>query len=209
MKKRLWVPAAVFLALGLAVAAFILFGPDPDPGDPDPEPYAVYDHPLARTTPDPEWAGRGDFQLPLDETFELQLGLGSGWGGFDLHKVSADGNVAYEYKGHHGRWGRKRFQFGKADLERLVGQVNSLGIFRLHKGYHADAVDGTQWCLLIKTGGRSKVVYCNNHFPAELQKLARFVHVELVAPHAAKVKGEAVPKGEHRKHGKEIWASIR
>jgi hypothetical protein len=204
MNKRV----LILLVFVLGVILFLVLHPRQPLADPDPDSHAVNLHPLAKADPDPAWSGQGDFLLQLNDSFEFQLGQGSGMHGLNLVKVSADGKVVHEYRGS-GRWGRKTFYVGGAELERLVNRINSLGIFRLHKSYHADVLDGTQWCLLIKAGGRRKSVYCDSYFPAAIHKLAKFVHQELIQPYTGDVQAEHVSASEHREFQKEIWASIR
>ena len=43
----------------------------------------------------------------------------------------------------------------------------------------------------------------------EVRELADFVARELIAPTANQAEAVAVPKGETRRHEKEIWASIK
>ncbi len=159
-----------------------------------------------RIEPDPAWAGPEDFHLRLDDSFEFQLGLGSGLHGLNLVKIFADGTASYVYE-TAGGWNRKSFSVPRRDVERLVEKVNALRVFGLAQVYSDPNIeDGAQWCLLIKTGGRKKRVYCNNYFPGELQELAEFVHRMVVQPAAAQARGMPISLEELRQNEKEVWA---
>jgi uncharacterized membrane protein YfcA len=147
--------------------------------------------------------------LVQDETFEFQLGQGSGWHGLDLLKITADGKAVYEYQSSRGEWERKTFFVDKASMDALICKINSLKIMELDRAYHGDVADGTQWCLLIKSNGRAKSVYCDNNFPERIEKLAAFVHETIIEPFGGKAEARAVPPRECRKHEKEIWESIK
>jgi hypothetical protein len=69
--------------------------------------------------------------------------------------------------------------------------------------------DGTQWCLLIKTGGESKSIYCNNRFPRPIEELAAFVDEAILEQVAGQVAAVLYPAGETRRHERELWASIK
>jgi hypothetical protein len=132
-------------------------------------------------------------------------------------RVSAQGQAVYEFQlsrgggglGVGGGWRRKTFAVGPRGLGRLVQAINDLGLFGLHRAYHADVHDGTQWCVLIKAGGRRKAVYCNNTFPPEVRQLAAFADSELIAHYADGVEAVVVPKEEVRQLDRALWAGMR
>jgi hypothetical protein len=209
-RRRTWriplVAAALCLVGGLLLLPYHRRGREPLPFDPSRAEGPTF--PLFKTEEDLAWPREGRPLLALDDTFEFQLGLGSGWHGLNLMKISADGTAVYEYQTYPG-WSRKTFTVGRPGVERLVERINALKILGLHRAYHAHVADGTQWCLLIKTGGRRKAVYCDNYFPAEVRELATFVRRDLVDPASSKAAPVAVPAWACRQHEKEIWASLR
>jgi hypothetical protein len=115
----------------------------------------------------------------------------------------------YEYQTEQGGWERKTFFVDKQAMEALIGKINSLKIMELDRAYHGNVADGTQWCLLIKSNGKAKSVYCDNRFPERIEQIAKFVHETVIEPFGGKADAGAVPPWDHRKHEKEIWESIR
>lgn len=143
-----------------------------------------------------------------DSSFEFQFGQGSGRYGLDLLKVKANGECIYEYREAR-YWMRKHFVVEKAVLERLIETVDDLRIRDLERVYSSGKPDGRQWCVLIKSGGKSKSIYCDNRFPPQIEELSKFVHDTIIKPYAKNLDAEEVPKAEYRRHEKEIWASIK
>jgi hypothetical protein len=194
------------LAVGLPLLVYARKGAQPPAFDPAWD--EGFRFPLSGTEQDVAWSDGSEFSLHPDDTFEFQFGQGSGWHGLNLLKVTADGRATYEYQADRG-WSRKTFVVGDRGLEHLVEKINALRIFGLPRAYHADVADGTQWCLLIKTGGRRKAIYCDNYFPAELRELAAFVHRDVVVGAGGLAEPVAVPRWCWRQHEQEIWSSIR
>jgi hypothetical protein len=147
--------------------------------------------------------------ITADATFEFQLGQGSGWHGLDLLKIPADGMAVYEYQPQRGKWFRKRFSVDKGRLEALIEKIKALNILDMERWYTSGIADGTQWCILIKSGGQQKSIYCDNKFPQPIKDLAAFVHETIIEPLGGRVEAVVVPEREHHNHEKEIWASIR
>jgi hypothetical protein len=70
------------------------------------------------------------------------------------------------------------------ELRRLLVDVD---FFRLKRGYHANVHDGTQWLVKARAAGRSKRVYCNNHFPARVIALSEFVRTRVLDAHDGEI----------------------
>src|SRR5947207_1392959 len=117
MTKQRWMRLGLLLAIGLGILVPVLTRSPPPPEGPGVDPFALDDYPLAGADPDPEAPAWKDYRLAVDDTFEFQLGQGSGMHGLDLIKIAADGKVVYEYQGSReggGRWGRKSFRISRA-----------------------------------------------------------------------------------------------
>lgn len=151
----------------------------------------------------------GRTSIPPEKKFEFQFGRGSGWHGLDLLRITSDGTSEYEFQESQGEWRHKAFVIPAKQVEDLREAINRFGILDLNRHYHGGVHDGTQWCLLIKVEGESRSFYFDNNFPGPIRKLAGFVDQSVLEPFAAPVQATIVPTRNHRKHEKEIWASIR
>ncbi|MFI5380547.1 MAG: hypothetical protein ACHRHE_14720 [Tepidisphaerales bacterium] len=156
----------------------------------------VYNRDLLRPAPWP---------VVYDSTFEFQLGQGSGWHGLDLIKITADGKAVYQYESSSNVWSRKTFQLTAVEMQSLADQVNELKIVALDDYYKANIHDGTQWCLLVKSQGHLKRIYCDNRFPRRIEKLAAFVHEKIIDRAGAKAVAISVPRDQVRDFEAEVW----
>ncbi len=148
-------------------------------------------------------------RIPADEKFDLQFGRGSGWHGLDLLRITSDGRAEYEYQADHGEWRRKTFVVPEHQLTKLRQEITELNPWGMDRAYHRNVADGTQWCFLVRIDGKSKSVYFDNNFPNAIRRFADVIDQTVLVPFADPVEAEVVPQRHHRKHEKEIWASIR
>lgn len=145
-----------------------------------------------------------------DQKFEIQFGRGSGWHGLDLLRITSDGEAWFEYQTEtdNGVWHRKRFHVGDQRLADLRDAINALNPWGMAAAYHGNVHDGTQWVLLVRVDGKSKSVYFDNNFPGRITQFAGFIDRAILEPLAEPIAPEVVPARHHRKHEKDIWASI-
>ena len=140
-----------------------------------------------------------------DSTFEFQLGQGSGWQGLNLIKITADGNAVYQYESFSNVWSRKTFQLTPVEVQSLADQVNELKIVALDDHYRASVHDGTQWCILVKSQGHRKRIYCDNRFLRRIEKLAAFVHEKIIDRAGEKAVAVSISPDRFREFEAEIW----
>lgn len=140
-----------------------------------------------KTGDDPVAAHAGDIDPVNAPDFAFAMGEGSGWHGFDIIRVGADGGCEYTFLDSTDGlpvqdWKRATFRTDSstvADLRRLVRDVN---FFRLKKSYSSGAADGTQWFVKVDASGWRKGVWCDNYFPTEVRRLSAFVRERLLGP---------------------------
>jgi hypothetical protein len=72
-----------------------------------------------------------------------------------------------------------------AKLRQLLVDVNYAS---LKRAYHADVVDGTQWCICVDVAGATKKVYCNNYFPDAAVRLASAISQDVLPAHEEEIK---------------------
>ena len=155
--------------------------------------------PLSRTVDDPASADAGSVDLLSAGDFHFTMGDGSGWSGYNVVKIGADGSCQYTFfewvtdrdaSGNEIRkpqWKRAVFSLDAgtlADLRKLLAEVD---FFRLKKEYDANVEDGTQRWVKVEASGKHKGVYCNNHFPQPFKRICRFVNNRIIAAHPAQI----------------------
>jgi len=155
--------------------------------------------PLTRTVYDPASAYAGAVDLEGAVDFRLTMGDGSGWGGYNVIKVGADGRCEYTFfvlgreTNSSGtaintqQWKRAEFTLEAqtlAELRKLLAEVN---FFKLKKEYHANVADGTQRWIKVEASGKRKGVYCDNHFPLPFMRVRGFVIDNIIRAHLAEI----------------------
>ena len=136
-----------------------------------------------------------DAELLSAHDFEFMMGEGGGLHGYDVVKVRADGTCEYTFFDYETRfdpatrvvtrpsWRRSAFQLDARTAGELRELIASTRYFRLKKLYRAGHVhDGTQWLVKVRAAGRTKRVYCSNHFPAKVIALSEFVRTRILDP---------------------------
>ena len=85
-------------------------------------------------------------------------------------------------------------------LKVFSDSINSFQLTALHKEYHANVYDGSQWQLWIEQGPHEKSVYCNNHFPESIYKFSDFLDEFLIENGLEVITWTEVPAEDYRKH---------
>jgi hypothetical protein len=112
---------------------------------------------------------------------------GLSWHGSDTLVIHENGDGAYLFHGGlfaptDRDWYLAKFKLSDEALDGLKHFLIDHGYFYLKRRYYADNVaDGTQWRVSVKYRGGKKVVDCNNHFPKQIVRLYRYLHVSIIA----------------------------
>src|SRR5258706_8161568 len=148
--------------------------------------------PLAGTKDDPVSAIADTFDLMNAPDFRFKIGVGSGRDGYDTVEIRSDGSCEYTfyeivhvrgsdnaiaYKEHRRR---AKFTIDQESLVTLRKLLADTDFLRLQKVYYANVADGAQEWAMVEVGGKRKIVYCDNHFPASFRKLRRFIFGEII-----------------------------
>ena len=151
---------------------------------------------------------RPPFKLELKKPFQIEFGRGSGWHGLETIKLGNDGRVEVYRRDpdHRDSWVRADLTTSQNSLAEVVKAVDDCHLLSLHKGYHANVADGTQWVLWFKQGQNEKSIYFNNHFPAEIQSFAKLLDAVLSREGLDKATWQ---NSAGRQHEKELWESIK
>lgn len=188
-----------------------------------------YNHPLTHVRLDPQ----GRLSFAPSKPFQLQLGRGSTWKGYDTVTIGKTGNVVLyqkrrafltaqgeikfwkdvlrdgEYKQGMARaeyWEQAELELSDASLWRLGEALVAEEVPGMASEYRADSVsDGTQWILRLQQDGRWKRIYCSNHFPEALQSFASALDAELERAGLANATWKRVPASLERSHEKSLW----
>lgn len=125
-------------------------------------------------------------QVLSSKRFVFVLGVGGGMQGYDAIRVCADGAGTFVFKRFERRdeekgtasrhtWWCADFRLTKEELDALRKTVSDNRNLLRKDAYHADVADGTQAFLKLWLTGRRTSVYCNNRFPAEVQRIHEFI----------------------------------
>ncbi|MCP4396865.1 MAG: hypothetical protein GY801_06150 [bacterium] len=159
---------------------------------------------------------RPPFTIDPTAPFLVMFGRGSGRFGLNTAEINEQGTVGlYRIRSEerddawHLFWETGTLQLSPEDLEVVVDSINTFQPTALHKEYHAEVYDGTQWVLWLKQEPHEKSVYCNNHFPESMYEFSDFLD-EFLAEHGLEnVTWTKVPQEDYRKHEEELWRSIQ
>lgn len=156
------------------------------------------------------------FTIDHTQPFWLEFGRGSGWHGLDTIKTDQTGRaVLHRMKSERKEdgtflsWEVATLQFSPEALAEVMKAVESNGLMGLHKEYHENIHDGTQWVLWIKQGEQEKAVYFNNNFPRRIKAFAEQFDAILARAGLAEVAWQPVPERVSRQHERELWDSIK
>jgi hypothetical protein len=164
-------------------------------------------------TEDVHWAKETGATVDLDETFLIELGMGSGQEGLDVTTVPASGHASHAYRTQDGKggyhWVRVTFDVDHAEIDRLVKVLNENGFLHLAERYEAKGVDdGAQWIVHVRTGGLDKYVVAHNAFPDPLVAVARHVTTQIVDTRPG-LYGESRPARLGTSYGDHLWRAAR
>lgn len=159
---------------------------------------------------------RPAFTIDRAQPFWLEFGRGSGWHGLDTIKIDQTGRVVLHRMKFTQRANVNNLSWEVATLQvpadvvaEVLRAVESNGLMGLHKAYHENIADGTQWVLGIKQGEREKSVYFDNRFPRAITAFAEQLDAILTRAGLDRVERQPVPERDSRKHEKELWDSIK
>ena len=114
-----------------------------------------------------------------DSRFLFVSAIGSGRFGFNVLRISSDGEVEYTYK-ESSKWRRGKGNISPNIVIELRKLLLAESFVTLSREYHAEVADGTQWYFKIEGDGFEKSVYCNNNFPEPLQRIATFCETHII-----------------------------
>lgn len=200
---RLWLGAAVLILVAWMAGPWsywwirgLVYGVTlTHPADDPP-----FNHPLIRVEKDT----RPSVQIDPKKPCRIEFGRGSGWHGLDTITISEDGTVVLHVQ--RATWYKATMQLTGESLAKVWQAVEDNHLLKLHKAYHGDVADGTQWVLWIKQGQEEKATYFNNHFPKEVVNFASSLDAILAEGGAENLNWG--PTGS-RDHEKELWDSIK
>jgi hypothetical protein len=205
----------VLLPLGI-VLCLLVFGFSNRPGADDTEGPELADapvqsHPLVKIDEDLS----APFVLDATQPFRIQLGRGSGQFGLNTVSVFHHGTTTLHrrrtYRGlgpESAFWQEATLNLDGKAINQLVKAVQANQLLAMHRGYHAEVADGTQWILWIQQGENEKAIYCNNHFPAPILRFARQLDNILKRHDLADAKWRRIADGDTRNHENPLWRSI-
>jgi hypothetical protein len=144
--------------------------------------------PFPKMTSDPIPVVIRPAELMSATDFTFTFGAGSGWHGYNVVKVRADGTCQYTFldvrsPGGKHQWRRAEFSLDgqtDSDLRQLLTQID---FFALKRSYHGDVVDGTQWFMNVSATGKTKRVYCDNYVPSKVEPILQFVEKRIFEKH--------------------------
>jgi hypothetical protein len=159
---------------------------------------------------------RPAFTIDRTQPFWLEFGRGSGWHGLNTVQMDQTGRVLlHRMKSERQQdvtmlsWEAATLQLSPEAVADVLKAVESNNLMGLHKAYHEDIADGTQWVLWIKQGEREKSVYFDNNFPRAITAFAEQLDAIVARAGLDKVVWQPVPERESRQHERELWDSIR
>ena len=199
MKRRwpLYLGLAGILLAGTLFTCWLLLQPEPRLG------FSLPDNrfPLATLKKD----DRPPFRIDPTNPYRIELGRGSGQYGLDTVTITQDGEVVLYRRGKMATWFKGTMQLPDEAVGQVLKAVEDNKLLGLHKEYHANVADGTQWVLWIKQGENEKSVYFNNYFPPEIVKFAESLDKLLSENESGNVTW--LPASVD--HDKDLWESIK
>jgi hypothetical protein len=121
----------------------------------------------------------GTSQIKPGNSFVLRYGFGSGANGFNILAVDGDGGCEYIFAVRSAssiQWKKAKYAVTSQDLAELCDLLNDIDFLALPAEYHSKRRDGIQVTFHLSYEEGTKQIYCNNHFPDDLRRLAS--HIE-------------------------------
>jgi hypothetical protein len=159
---------------------------------------------------------RPTFTIDRTQPFRLEFGRGSGLDGLNTVKIDQTGRALLHRQKTEFRkdvtilsWEYATLQLSPEALADVLQAVESNHLMGLHRAYHKNIADGTQWVLWLKQGEREKSVYFDNYFPPAITAFAKQFDAILTRAGSDKVTWQPVPERESGQHERELWDSIK
>jgi hypothetical protein len=128
--------------------------------------------------------------------FAFILAQGSVLEGYNTLRVSAAGRCQYRYSVletevsgtgdiyNTSVWREATFQLTDEMQRQLRDALKAADLFALNDDYvNRRIMDGTQWVVRLRAGGKEKRIYCSNAFPGRLRPLSRTLREQIMVPH--------------------------
>jgi hypothetical protein len=179
-----------------------------------------WNHQVQQVVPDE----RPAFRIDTAQPWSIEFGRGSGMYGLETVKIDSTGRVVLHRpglrRGPSGDctlvWETATVRLPPEVVAEVLAAVEENHLLNLHRVYSASAadggvvvVDGNQWVLWIRQGGREKTVYCDNHFPDPIVRFAERLDAILSASTRGKLRWRPVPDRESNDHELDLWDSIK
>src|SRR5579872_2913627 len=165
------------------------------------------------------WVTRDDrpeFRIDPAAPFQLEFGRGSSLDGFDTVKFDQSGRIVL----HRIKYERlsdsienlERYcetatlHLSKAAIATIVEALASNRVMALHRAYHSDVRDGTQWIFWVKQGNLEKAIFFDNNFPEAINRFAAELDATLSNAGPGEVAWERLPAGDY---DEDVRARIR
>lgn len=152
------------------------------------------------TVDDPASADVDAVDLVGAPDFRFAYGDGSGWHGYNVLSVGADGTAVYTFFEYvpdttaagepinQQQWRRAQFTLDAPTLAALRAELKQVDFWRLKKTYYNSAVaDGSQRWAKVEAGGKRKGVFWNNSFPDPAERLDAFVKQRILGRNRAAI----------------------
>jgi hypothetical protein len=202
-----------FLCLVVAVAGICYLAAVEHPGPVSFEGWAPPAYPAEHahwTKDEPNPPDLTEAQLLEADDFAFAMGVGSGWHGLSVFRMNAAGTASYVFPTDNGtrtgQWWRAEFQLAPEEVVRLRRFLQEVNYLSLKRYYHANVMDGTQWCIRVDSAGVTRKVYCNNSFPDAAVRLAEFIGQEVLPAHKASIqKARRISEEVSRRSAKDLW----
>ena len=147
------------------------------------------------------------FSFDGTKPYEFVLGRGSGREGLETSRIKSDGTSKVSRKGIKG-WQETSVSLTAAESKLILDAFEAEKIVKLEKAYHADTSGGTQWVLVIKSDGKYKAVYFNNHFPEPIIRFAKTIDSVISKKGTRMVDWKNLDDKTADSEQKEIWSRI-
>lgn len=121
------------------------------------------------------------------QDFQFVLGQGSGRDGYATVAVEGNGRTVVDFPAKDGSFHRAELTLPKDEVDALRRELIGVSFATLARGYYADVSDGTQWFVRVRAGGARKGVFLDNHFPAQITRLAEYVRARIIEPRRAEI----------------------
>jgi len=88
-------------------------------------------------------------------------------------------------------------QLSTAAIANIIEALASNRVTALHREYHSDVRDGTQWVFWVKQGNLEKAIFFDNNFPEPITRFAAQLDATLSNAGLGEVAWERLPTGDY------------